>query len=294
MTTKSSVVIGPSSRELGIKIANLLGAEKIFVQRKKFPDGESYIRLEKKPSNSRVIIVQTLYPQNDSVVELKLMLDTLIEFKPFDVSLVIPYFAYQRQHKRYRTWEAISAKVIAEMFDHKHVDRVLIADVHDRILLKFFKNAETHEISAAELIAGHFAKLRNPFVLVPDQERGYFAKIIAEKLGCEYSWLSKHRDRVTGNITTKIRRKFNVSGKYVILVDDVISSGKTMLNAIALVKKLGAKSVSCAASHYVPLGAEKMLKKAGAREVIASNSIPSSIGKLDLAEEIADTLNFVI
>jgi len=284
----TQVVIGPSSRKLAESIAKQLKDEKVGVQRKKFPDGESYIRLEKPiKKGAKVVVVQTLFPQNDAIVELLLMLDVVNEFKPKSVTAVIPYFAYARQHKRYLKWEAIAAKTVASLIDAK-VDKVLLVDVHDRILLKFFKKAK--ELSAASLISDHFKKIKDPFVLVPDQERGDFAKAIATRLGCEFSWLSKHRDRETGKVTTKIRKKIDVLGKNVLIVDDIISSGHTMLNAIEILKKLGVKGVYVAATHYLATGAHKKILAAGAKEVVATNSIESEIGKIDIAKTVADEL----
>ena len=282
----TSVVIGPSSRGLGISVANKLKADKIYVQHKKFPDGESYIRLE-KPVKGDVVVVQTLFPQNESIVDFLLMLDVIREFKPKSITAVIPYFAYARQWERYLKWESISAKTIASLIDAK-VSKVLLVDIHNKILLKFFKKAS--ELSAAKLIGEHFRKLENPFVLSPDQERGSFAKAIAGKLKCDYSWLSKHRDRYTGKTVSHMRHKIDLRGKNAIIADDIISSGGTVLNAIGILKKLGVKGIYVAVSHYIPRGAHKLLLKAGAKEVIATNSITSEVAKLDLSGIIADAL----
>src|SRR3989344_128822 len=213
----TAVVIGPSSRELAISVANKLQAEKIYVQHKKFPDGESYLRLEQPISKgSDVIVIETLFPQNDSIVELLCILDVVQEFKPKSITLVAPYFAYSRQHERYLKWEAVSGKTIAELIDKK-INRIFMFDVHHKKnLFSFFKHAKPIELSAAKQIADYFStkensrriflakknhannfslEVKNPFVIAPDQERKGFTDVIAEELGCKYSWLSKHRDR---------------------------------------------------------------------------------------------------
>jgi len=288
----TSVVIGPSSRELAILVANKLKAEKIYVQHKKFPDGESYTRLEQPiQKNSDVVIVETLFPQNDSIFELLCILDVVHEFKPKSITLVIPYFAYSRQHERYLKWEAISGKTVAELIDKK-VNRVLIFDVHHKKnLFSFFKHAKPAELSAAKEIADYFKRIRNPFVITPDQERENFTDVVARELGCEYSWLSKHRDRYTGKAVSHLRHKIDLRGKNIIIVDDIISTGGTIVNAIEILKQRGAADIYAVATHYMNVaGTREKIIAAGAKDVVATNSIPSAISKINLSAVIADAL----
>ncbi len=288
----TSIVIGPSSRELAISVANKLKAEKIYVQHKKFPDGESYTRLESKiKKGSDVIIIETLFPQNDSIVELLCILDVVHEFKPKSVTLVAPYFAYSRQHERYLKWEAVSGKTVAELLDKK-INRIFIFDVHHKKnLFSFFRHAKPTELSAAKQIADYFKAVENPFIIAPDQERTGFTDVVAEELGCKYSWLSKHRDRYTGKSISHMRHKIDIRGKNIIIVDDIISTGGTIISAIELLQQHGAADIYAVATHHMNVAgvAEKILA-AGAKEVVATNSIPAEISKIDLSGIIADAL----
>ncbi len=290
----AEVVGGTTCEELARRVARRLNRKFVKVHRKKFPDGESYVRLLRKPSSKRAIVFQTLYPQNDSTVELTFILDLLEEFDVEQVWLVIPYFAYARQHKRYRKWECVSAKSLARLIESfENVEKVFLLDLHDESILNFFRRCKTIHLSARRLLAEYFSrkKLNDPFVLIPDQERKELAISVSSELGCDYSFLVKYRSRVTGEITTRVWKDFDVNGKEVLILDDVISTGKTMLNAIKIVKEGGAREIYCAATHYIPSKAHEMLMKAGAKEVIATNSIPSEISKLDLAPLFAEALS---
>ncbi len=289
----TSVIIGPSSRELALKVADKLKADKIFVQHKKFPDGESYTRLEQLiKKNSDVIVVETLFPQNDSIVELLCILDVVSEFKPKYVTLIAPYFAYSRQHERYLKWEAISGRTVAELIDKK-VNKIIMFDVHHKKnLFPFFKKAKPVELTAAKRMADYFKKVKNVFVIAPDQERKGFTDIVAEELNCDYSWLSKHRDRYTGKTVSHLLHKVNLKGKNIILVDDIISTGGTIISAIEILKQHGVAGIYVATTHYMNVaGVREKILAAGAKEVVTTDSIPAGeISKIDLSQVIVDAL----
>lgn len=285
------IIPGTSSKELGKKIADLLKAKLIEIEHKNFPDGESYIRLKERIGRDDVIIVQTLYPQNNSLIELFFLLDLVRELGTGKVTLVIPYFAYARQHRRYLEFEVISAKTIAKIIDFFNVEKVIVIDVHDKAALKFFR-AKTVNLTTSLTIANYYKnKLKNPFVLIPDQERKEFGKNIAKVLGCDYTWLKKYRDRITGKIKTKIWKDFDLKEREVLIADDIISTGETVMNAIEILKKKNAKSIFVACVHYIPSKAYEKIIKAGAKEIIATNSIQSEISKLDVAPLIAKELS---
>jgi ribose-phosphate pyrophosphokinase len=286
------IVSGTNSEELAKKVARKIKAKFVGIEHKKFPDGESYVRLKKSISREDVVILQTLYPQNDSVVELFFLLDLINELQPKSITLVIPYFAYARQHKRYRKWEAVSSKTLAKLIQCFRVNKLITFDLHSKDVLNFFEIPTVH-LTAAELIAEYFLKknLKRPFVLIPDQEREEMAKIAARVLNCDYSFLKKYRSRITGEIKTKIWKDFDIEGKDVILLDDIISTGKTMLNAIKIVKRKKARSIFVSCVHYIPSKIYKKFLAIGVKEIVATNTISSEISKIDIAPLIATTLS---
>lgn len=285
------VIGGSNSEKLARDVARKLNAKFIDIEYKKFPDGESYLRLKKSFLEKEVIIIQTLYPQNDSIVELLFLLDLVNEFQPRNISLVIPYFAYARQHKRYRKWEAISSKTLAKLIQAFKVNKLITFDLHSTSVINFF-DIKVINLTATELIAKYFLKknLKNPFVLIPDQEREEMAKLAAKILGCDYSFLKKYRSKVTGEIKTEIWKDFDIKGKEVILLDDIISTGKTMLNAIRMVKRKEAKSIFVSCVHYIPSQIYKKMLSLGVKEVVATNTIASEISKINIAPLILNTI----
>ena len=289
------VVSGTNSIKLAKNIARRINAKFVGIEYKKFPDGESYVRLKENiPKGAEALIVQTLYPQNDSIVELFFLLDLVSEFKPKNISLIIPYFAYARQHKRYRKWEAISSKTFAKLLQNFNIERIFTIDLHSNDLIKFF-DLEVVHLSTTELIAKYFLRknLKNPFVLIPDQEREWMAKKAAKILNCDYSYLKKYRSRVTGEIKTEIFKDFDLRGKDVILMDDIISTGKTMINAIEIVKRKEAKNIFVSCVHYIPSEVYKEMLNLGAKEVISTNTIQSEVSKIDVAPLIVDSLKSI-
>jgi ribose-phosphate pyrophosphokinase len=285
------VVSGTNSEELAKNVARKINAKFVGVEHKKFPDGESYLRLKKSIFGENVVILQTLYPQNDSIIELFFLLDLINEFQPKSITLVIPYFAYARQHKRYRKWEAISSKTLAKLIQSFKVSKLITFDLHSRDVLNFFNIPVVH-LTAAELIAKYFSKknLKQPFVLIPDQERGEMARAAAKILNCDHSFLKKYRSRITGEIKTEIWKDFDIKGKDVILLDDIISTGKTMLNAIKIVKREKARSIFVSCVHYIPSKVYKEFLALGVKEVVATNTISSEISKIDVAPLISAEL----
>jgi ribose-phosphate pyrophosphokinase len=282
------VISGINSINLAKRVGRRIKAKFISLEYKKFPDGELYLRLKSKINNENVILIETLYPQNDSIIELLFLLDLINEFKPNSVTLVLPYFAYARQHKRYRNFEAISAKTLAKLIQSFGINKIIAVNLHSEEVIKFF-DIPVVNLAAEKLIAEYFLSknLKNPFVLIPDQEREEMAKNAAEILKCGYFFLKKYRSRVTGEIKTEIFKDFDLKGKDVIILDDIISSGKTMLNAIRIAKKKKARNIFVSCVHYIPSSIYKKFLKLGVKEVVATNTIPSEISKIDISPLIS-------
>ncbi len=284
------IVPGTSSPELGEDVAEELDAELAGLEYKKFPDGESYVRLEDRLDGEDVAIVQSLHPQNDSLMELFLLLDLVNDLGAEHVTVVIPYFAYGRQDQRYRDFEAVSSRTIAKTIDNLGADKVVTFNIHDDRVLDFFQ-AETVNLSAASVIADFFRDdVDEPFVLIPDQERSDFGEDIAAELDCDFTWLVKRRHRVTGDIETMIKEEFDVDGKDVVVADDIISTGGTMKKAIEILQERDAASIYIAGVHFLPSDAYRDIEATGAEKVVASNSIDTDISELDLAPVIAAEL----
>jgi ribose-phosphate pyrophosphokinase len=286
------IILGPSSKQLGEKVAELLSVETVPVAFKTFPDGESYIRLEGEVRNEEVVIVQTTSPPQDSrLIQLALIADAAKTNGARKVTAVVPYLAYARQDKAFLRGEAVSAQTIARILEAVGVNRLVTVNVHEqKVLAKFPFPAKT--VSAVHILAEHFKQkgLGKAFALAPDEGAIHIAEEARTVLGGECGYLEKHRDRYTGQVTVE-KKIFDVKEKTVIIFDDIISTGGTIVAAADTLKELGAGKVYAACAHPLLVGdAEKQILEAGIEEIVGTDSIPSRVSKVSVAPLISEEL----
>ncbi len=286
------VLGGPASPNLSRKVAELLNANYSMIDWKIFPDGESYIKCPIDVKDEEVIVIQTTFPYQDKrLIELFLILDLIRDLNAKEVTVVIPYLAYMRQDKRFLNGEALSIKTIAKIIESLGVDRVVSIDIHSPLILDYF-NIEFQNLSAMPSIGDYIKRLnlREPFILAPDKKASKLAKNVAEIVNAPYGYLEKKRDLITGKVETKFKR-LNVEGKNVIIVDDIISTGGTIVNAARIVKSLNPIDIRAACTHALLVGnAFNRLKEANVIEVIGTDTIESEFSKVTVAQVIADAL----
>jgi len=286
------IIPGPASQELGKKIAELLNTKTVAVTFKKFPDGESYIRLEGEIRNEEVAIVQTTSPPQDTnLLQLFLMADTAKSLGAKKAVAVVPYLAYSRQDKRFLQGEALSVETVAKLLKEAGVDQLLTINVHEpKVLKKFPFPAQT--ISAIPLLAEYFKNkgLKGAFALAPDEGAKEYALTADKILNGGYGWRHKERDRYTGAISFR-DDKFDVEGKDAVIFDDIISTGGTTADAVKTLKAQGARRVYAACMHPLLIGdAEKKIMANGAEEIVGTDCIPSRVSKVSVAPLIANAL----
>ena len=286
------VVPGPASSELGERVASALNVGTVGVHHKVFPDGESYIRLEGSVDGETVAIVQTLAPPQDTnLLQLLLLADAAKDLGARRVVAVVPYLAYARQDKRFLSGEAVSINTVIRLLEAVGVDRLITVNIHEEDILRRF-SVRAESLSAMRLLAEHFLErgLKGAFSLAPDEGALDLAKEAAEVLGGGYGWLRKERDRVTGEISVE-EREFNVSGKDVVIFDDIISTGGTMAAAARMLKAQGARRVYAACAHPLLVGdAHRRLLEAGCAGVVGTDCIPSPVSVVSVAPIIAEAL----
>jgi ribose-phosphate pyrophosphokinase len=286
------IVLGPASKELGKSIAELTGLEPVQVAHKTFPDGEAYVRLESPVQGDHVVIVQTTSPPQDSrLIQLAFMADAAKRNGASKVTAVVPYLAYARQDKIFLQGEGISIETLARMLGTAGVDALITVNVHaESVLSKFSFPAKT--LSAIPLLAEYFVTkgCKKAFALAPDKGAVYIAQQAQGVLGGEAGHLEKQRDRYTGQTTQK-GKDFNVKGQTVIIFDDIISTGGTIVGAAKILRELGAARVFAACVHPLLIGdAEKRILDAGVEEVVGTDSVPSHVSKVSLASLISREL----
>jgi len=280
---------------LGELIAKIMDIDLIKTSSRIFPDGELYVRVEGELNEEDVIVVQTTYPnQNESLMELYFTIDSLRSYKLRKLIAVVPYLAYMRQDKRFLIGEALSANIVINILNMLNVDYFITVDIHNDYCLNWFK-CKVINIHAAPLLANYFKeKVSKPIILSPDIGSLNRAMEAANSLKVDYDFLIKIRDRVTGGIQIR-PKEMDISGRDVIIIDDIISTGGTIINAAAMLRKLGVNKLFVGCTHPLLVGnaLEKILQ-AGVNEIVGSNSVRSSISKVQLQEEIVKSIMEII
>ena len=290
--SKMKVILGPVSNTLGEKTAELANCETVPVAYKTFPDGESYIRLESPVQNEHVAIVQTTsHPQDSRLMQLAFMADAAKRNGASKVTAVVPYLAYARQDKAFLQGEGVSIETVARMLQAAGVDALVTVNIHAENALKKFP-FPAKNLSAIPLLAEYFAQkgCEKAFALAPDKGAMYIAEQAQAVLGGEAGHLDKKRDRHTGQ-TTQTAEGLNVKGQAVIIFDDIISTGGTIVGAAKILREQGAAHVYTACVHGLLIGdAEKRILDAGVEEIVSTDSVPSHTSKVSLAPLIANAL----
>jgi ribose-phosphate pyrophosphokinase len=283
------VAPGPASTDLGLSLARRLKAEVVGVDVKVFPDGESKVRITTAVRNKPVIVVQSTYPPVDQhLMQLFLLAHRLSE-EGAEVYGLLPYFAYSRQDKEFLPGEVISLGVVVHLLRASGVKRLVTVDMHDAEGLGFF-SFPAYSVSAIPQLAEYFQrnhKLVDAVAVSPDFGASARVEAFAKVLGCEYAVLEKHRNRVTGEIRTTAG-ELPVKGRDVVVVDDIISTGGTVQKAAQLLREAGAEAILATCVHPLLVGdASERLRRAGVRELVGTNTVPSPVSIIDVAPVLA-------
>lgn len=287
-----NLIAGSSSKVLATKISKKLNANLIISEVKIFPDGESKITLKGNPSKNKTIIVQSIFPPVDSNLIQALSLISKAKDYSNEVVLVVPYLGYARQDKEFLPGEIITMKVLAKLFGGAGASKFIVVDIHSKIGLKYFK-IKSQNISAIPDLARYFKKinLKNPLVVSPDQGGKERAEEFAKEFGSEFIALKKQRNRKTGKVQIKTEGLDEVKNRDVILVDDMISTGGSIIKATEFLKKQKCKRVFVACTHALLMNnAEKKIRKAGVAKIISTNTIPGKTSIVDISSTIAKAL----
>lgn len=288
------VILGPASRKLGEKIAELLGVETVPVAFKTFPDGESYIRFNVESlMDEDVIIVQTTSPpQEQKLIQLFLMADNAKDMKAKSITAVVPYLAYSRQDKRFLSGEVFSIKTIMKLLEACSINKIITVNAHNPTVLKTFK-IPVSDLSAIPTLAEYFkakALVENPVSLSLGKKALNMAREANSILKGGFDYISTRRDVQTGKVTLE-EKTLQVKNRDVIIFDDIISSGGTMAKAVEFAKKQGARNVYAACVHPLLMGdAQKKILESGAEEIISTDSVSSHVSKVSLAPLLSEEL----
>ena len=287
-----SVISGKSSEELAKRLSKKIKANLVKSQIRVFPDGESKITLSGKLSKRKSIVVQSIYPPVDTNLVQALSLISKAKEISSEVIAVIPYMGYARQDREFLPGEIVTMKVLAKLFKGVGASKIIAVDIHSVIGLKHF-TIKSENVTAIPDLVKYFKKLslKNPLVVSPDQGGKNRAKEFAEKFESEYITLEKKRNRKTGKVKIKTKNSDNVVGRDLILVDDMISTGGSIIKATQFLKKQKCKRVYVACTHALLMNdAEKKIKKAGVMKIVSTNTIPGKTSIVDVSNTIAKAI----
>lgn len=297
ITTTACVISGGSVDALAKRIADGLGGMLIRAEVRVFADGESKLRLREGEivKGGRAVIVQSLYPPVDTNLLRVLCLISKAREYTQDVTAVIPYMGYARQDSEFLPGEIITMKVLGKLIREAGAAKVVVVDIHSAKGLELL-GAEATNVSAVPALARRFAgmRLENPVAISPDKGGSERAGLFASNMGCSLIVLEKSRDRRTGAVNITTKEAGAVRGRDVIIVDDMISTGGSIVKAAEFLKGQNSNRIFVACTHALLVdGAEDKITKAGVEKIVSANTIQDRAGSetVDVSGEIIGALN---
>ena len=288
---KTVVLPAPGHEAMASRLAAHLGAEAGVVESRRFPDGERYIRLASDLSGANVVVAASLRDPDPQLPALLFMADTARELGARRVGLAAPYLAYLRQDRRFRDGEAITSRTFAKALSTAF-DWVATVDPH---LHRYAALEEVYAIpgvvvhAAADMARWIRANVEDPLIVGPDGESAQWAHEVAKGVGAAATVLEKrrHGDRSVEIIAPP----GGFAGRTPVLIDDIISSARTMAEAARALRGQGMSTPVCVGVHAVfASGAEEALRSAGVARVVTCNTIEHPTNGIDVLGTFAAAL----
>jgi ribose-phosphate pyrophosphokinase len=269
------LVAGNSNRPLAEAISAYLNIPLAKAQVKRFADMEVFVEIQENVRGEDVFIIQsTSFPTNDHLMELLIIADALRRASARRITAVIPYFGYARQDRKSAARTPISAKLVANLIDHAGVDRVLTLDLHAGQIQGFF-DIPTDNLFAAPTLARDIKERLdggNRMVVSPDVGGVVRARALAKRIDASLAIVDKRRERPGESEVMNIIG--DVDGRSCILVDDIVDSGGTLVNAADALLANGAKEVYAYITHGVLSGgAVARIASSRLKELVITDSI---------------------
>ena len=273
------ILTGNSNKHLSQKISKFLKNRLVNSNIRKFADGEIYIEINENIRGNSIFLIQSVSsPANDNLMELLLSIDALKRSSAKNITAVIPYFGYARQDRKVVPRTSISAKLVSNLIAKAGADRVVTVDLHSGQIQGFF-DIPVDNLFATPIFARHIKKKlkkNNIICVAPDVGGTARARALGKLLNVDLAIVDKRRPAHGKSEVMNVIG--NVKNKTCILVDDIIDSGGTIVNAASELKKRGAKDVHVYVTHGVLSGnAVEKIKKSSIKNLVVTDTIDNSM-----------------
>jgi len=281
------LLTGNSNKNLSQKISKFLKTKLVHSSIKKFADGEIYIEINENIRGNSIFLIQSISsPANDNLMELLLCVDALKRSSAKNITAVIPYFGYARQDRKVAPRTSISAKLVSNLITKAGADRVVTVDLHAGQIQGFF-DIPVDNLFATPIFSRHIKrkiKGKNLICVSPDVGGVERTRALARKLDLGIAIIDKRRP--TPGKSQVMNVVGNVNNKTCIIVDDIIDSGGTIVNAAQALIDRGAKEVHVYITHGVLSGeAVNKIKNSRIKNLVITDTIDNS-NKLKKAKNI--------
>ncbi|CUS76341.1 ribose-phosphate pyrophosphokinase [Candidatus Kryptonium thompsonii] len=265
---------GRASRGLAEKIAEEIGEPLGQCEIRNFKDGEIWVKYLENIRGNDVFIIQSTFPPSDNLMELLIMIDAAKRASARRITAVIPYFGYARQDRKDQPRVPITSKLVANLITVAGADRVLTMDLHAPQIQGFFDIPFDHLYSAVVLVPAIREMINEEFVVVsPDIGGVKFARGYAKRLNAELILIDKRRLRANESVVVNVVGE--VKGKTIIIVDDIIDTAGTFINAVDALLERGAKKIYGACTHPILSGdAIDRIENAPVEKILVTDTVP--------------------
>ncbi len=279
MPAELVLTTGNANPKLAQEIADALGTRLAEAEVSQFSDGEVFVQVNQNVRGADVFVIQpTCPPVNQNLMELLIMIDALKRASAFRITAVIPYYGYARQDRKVQPRVPITAKLVADLITAAGAHRALTMDLHAGQIQGFFNIPVDHLFAAPVLLQYFLDRLaqrawEDLVVVAPDAGGVERSRAFAKRLGTSLAIMDKRR---TGTNESRIMHVIGeVRGRDVILLDDIIDTGGTIIQAVSALKAEGARRILASCTHPVLSGqAIERLEQSVIEEVVVTNTIP--------------------
>ncbi len=289
---KPLILALPENGSFSKILATHLDAEIGIIELRKFPDGETYVRIDTELENRSVVLVATLAEPDDKILPLIFAAATARDLGATNVGFVVPYLAYMRQDRRFKAGEGVTSTYFAAILN-RWIDWLVTVDphLHRWTSLQEIYTMPSEVVHAAPLISSWIKEnVSRPLLIGPDIESEQWVSHVAQEAGAPYLVLEKIRkgDR---DVEVSIPDVDAWRDRTPVLVDDIISTARTMIETVGHLMQAELRSPICIGVHGIFAGdAYDNLLASGAERVVTCNTVPHSSNMIDVSGLLSDSI----